>query len=1001
MSLGSKKSRHQQFEEDNEQAPLLVELGELQCGQNPVAVDPTVAGPSWVAVRGDRQTFILGASVAFPGQGILSCPFGEDSIRVFRAGEHAALELPHTFDSVPQALEVEGVRASDFVGAALEWKLLPRQGYAVGTPLGRLFSVLEAKLRVCGTGGDELPEGKQKDGSRVVHVRKNRFRRAKALVKWEPQGFTGNLTLSSADGRLAIHGDPNAGAVIANVAAAADQRSATVYLEGVAVSGAPADAEITLGIEHLGANVDAVKLTVVDTALQVCKPRVDDKTDPDPSPDGKRGLYRQGNPRASTRAKLIVTKTPADAPCVVRLKRDNPNVTLFDREVPLAQDVTWTDPVTKVQTQEKKENQVPPEDLANAAFSGPARAFVAWAEGTALGSTKFSLDVPDVDGDTAMVELQVGQAQLEVAVVRADGTDLSAPVKVGLKKEIKSAPVETKDCAKNANVAFDVDPGSYLLALTPQSQEKDFKIVRLLPDTIEASIVVPEKSKVEVKFQVEEPPRYQFVEFIGYQIKTGVCMGEDLLKDDLALARQDLAGRCTMMKEAVRAAHAASPNKADPQVLKIFMAPEFFFRGKQGAYPLETIVEIPDQLRAETKDAAYQDWLFVFGSALGFVPVSEASTHGAVKAVTRVNPPPGSFYAASSQPPNAGDEVLVWTQATNVQVYETVKSVALLAGNIYEIECNNPVAVGPGQSLWLVAGGNVSSLGTNSFVGLVRLNGAFAGVDIPEKSVVRQGTNTGYVFAAAVDTIAHTCSIYAEFPASVNGVDLTVEIPAQSEILNVALVQKGGPGTPLKSGGERELKELLVYKESISWFDFEGPHQLKDPFWELHISSLRSDPRHRVLPTQGSADLLGRNPNALNQPRVKAGPGGIAQPGVGVATEVNETGLGGGSIFSLDGFTFGLEVCRDHCLNRLEKTGTKVDIQLLPACGMSITNSALSLVPGGLIFGNDGDGPRVALQRETTVVAGPTVAPAFTQTKWATYFPHDGSILVFPKQAKP
>ncbi len=48
------------------------------------------------------------------------------------------------------------------------------------------------------------------------------------------------------------------------------------------------------------------------------------------------------------------------------------------------------------------------------------------------------------------------------------------------------------------------------------------------------------------------------------------------------------------------------------------MAPEFYFRGKQGAYAVETLHQILDRLSVETGNAKYQDWLFVFGSAIGY-----------------------------------------------------------------------------------------------------------------------------------------------------------------------------------------------------------------------------------------------------------------------------------------------------------------------------------------------------------------------------------------------
>lgn len=57
-------------------------------------------------------------------------------------------------------------------------------------------------------------------------------------------------------------------------------------------------------------------------------------------------------------------------------------------------------------------------------------------------------------------------------------------------------------------------------------------------------------------------------------------------------------------------------------VLKIFMLPEFFFRGPNGAYSLSDLDEggllitLADYLYDFVKDPAYEDWLFVFGTVI-------------------------------------------------------------------------------------------------------------------------------------------------------------------------------------------------------------------------------------------------------------------------------------------------------------------------------------------------------------------------------------------------
>jgi hypothetical protein len=70
---------------------------------------------------------------------------------------------------------------------------------------------------------------------------------------------------------------------------------------------------------------------------------------------------------------------------------------------------------------------------------------------------------------------------------------------------------------------------------------------------------------------------------------------------------------------------------ARQSTLKIFMAPEFFFRGENGAYSLDLVMEIIPKLQKQgdaqlgTKGAHYADWLFVFGTAVAAVPTEDGN----------------------------------------------------------------------------------------------------------------------------------------------------------------------------------------------------------------------------------------------------------------------------------------------------------------------------------------------------------------------------------------
>src|SRR4051794_19001712 len=128
--------------------------------------------------------------------------------------------------------------------------------------------------------------------------------------------------------------------------------------------------------------------------------------------------------------------------------------------------------------------------------------------------------------------------------------------------------------------------------------------------------------------------KYDFVSCIAYKVGTGK-FNERLFTAEWDGTKYEFGGivqytgkttdqadsalRRARMKDAIRQAyqlylseHHKDPN--DAKTLKIFMAPEFFFRGMNGAYDIGLVSEIFTDLRAFTKDVKFKDWLFVFGT---------------------------------------------------------------------------------------------------------------------------------------------------------------------------------------------------------------------------------------------------------------------------------------------------------------------------------------------------------------------------------------------------
>ena len=113
---------------------------------------------------------------------------------------------------------------------------------------------------------------------------------------------------------------------------------------------------------------------------------------------------------------------------------------------------------------------------------------------------------------------------------------------------------------------------------------------------------------------------YEKVLCIGYKINLGKFDKDDKVVysgnlDD----ERDMRQRADGLLRAIDAAWTAIKGTGadDSKTLKIFMAPEFYFRGAWGAYPPDIVSEIMPYLRrGGTGSPTYKDWLFVFGTAI-------------------------------------------------------------------------------------------------------------------------------------------------------------------------------------------------------------------------------------------------------------------------------------------------------------------------------------------------------------------------------------------------
>lgn len=116
--------------------------------------------------------------------------------------------------------------------------------------------------------------------------------------------------------------------------------------------------------------------------------------------------------------------------------------------------------------------------------------------------------------------------------------------------------------------------------------------------------------------------------------------------------RADMERKCADMWtgiEAARTGIAARGVGDDNRTLKIFMGPEFYFRGQNGAYAPEIVSSIIPRMRSlGTAKPIYDDWLFVFGTAVASIetaltyctvcPWTGVTTVRFERNVTAVNP---------------------------------------------------------------------------------------------------------------------------------------------------------------------------------------------------------------------------------------------------------------------------------------------------------------------------------------------------------------------------
>lgn len=151
-------------------------------------------------------------------------------------------------------------------------------------------------------------------------------------------------------------------------------------------------------------------------------------------------------------------------------------------------------------------------------------------------------------------------------------------------------------------------------------------------------------------------PRAEFqkTQFLGFGINT---FPEAMADEDKYIGdvddKKDVLERFELMKQVVEKTATEANLDASPSTLKVFIAPEFYFRGGMGAYNVTDLFDclqdgidkcnnaavliLLNEMKTFAADERWSDWLFVFGTILAAWPETIPGPQGRMPKVEVVN----------------------------------------------------------------------------------------------------------------------------------------------------------------------------------------------------------------------------------------------------------------------------------------------------------------------------------------------------------------------------
>lgn len=446
-------------------------------------------------------------------------------------------------------------------------------------------------------------------------------------------------------------------------------------------------------------------------------------------------------------------------------------------------------------------------------------------------------------------------------------------------------------------------------------------------------------------------------------------------------------------------------NKVDTnKTLYVFMAPEFYYRGAEGAYPVEHIHTIMEQMREEIDFPSYKDWLFIFGTAIGYLKHEETS----VKITSIKNIPPNKIQItvdsllesdwtqakaseylnfedcsdSSKSPVNGPINVSAHTKG----VQTTIKDINHDTGDRFIITLDTTKPCPVGNSIYFYREGFTQTKKFEIKDSTQDPNDSSITIENPDQHKhdpcpkcsgdkcssfeplpakpdnCRKCTHThsndsaNYIRKNQVAKMESSLILDTDTGFAENHFVKLVAGNGKTEIGNYALISKGGS----KQVDTDEPKQFVIYKEYISSIDFLRDESKDWDNQDERLIAIHGHDDRKVLPTEGSQDLNSAAQNIAGTTTTYLDEAGKKKEHK--ISEINKVGYGGGSVFTIDDITFGLEVCLDHAYDRVwdfynnyaHAGDPKVQIHLIPSWGMSIGGGKIACVDEGLVFNVDG-----------------------------------------------